>query len=208
MSLRILGAGGHAKVAMEAWRSTTGTVVAVYDDDPALLNCLILGVRVLGPISAAIDHQDALHIAIGSNDARQRIAARVDDSRCPVVAHTGSQVSASARAAAGSLICAGVVVQADAKIGRYTIVNTLALVEHDVVVGDFSHIGPGVRLGGGVRIGQGVLVGIGAIVMPGLTVGDGAIVGSGAVVIGDVPAYDVVVGNPARFIARNQWHEG
>ena len=53
---------------------------------------------------------------------------------------------------------------------------------------------------GDTRIGNDVWIGAGATIMPGVSVGDGAIIGSLAVVAKDVPAYGVVVGNPARMI--------
>jgi acetyltransferase-like isoleucine patch superfamily enzyme len=43
-------------------------------------------------------------------------------------------------------------------------------------------------------------VGAGAVLLPGVTIGAGALVGAGAVVVKDVPAYQVVVGNPARSV--------
>jgi len=53
-----------------------------------------------------------------------------------------------------------------------------------------------------VVLGHDVWVGHGAIVLPGATIGTGAIIGAGAVVTGDVCAYGVVVGNPARLIKK------
>nr|WP_252731254.1 CatB-related O-acetyltransferase [Lentibacter algarum] len=49
-------------------------------------------------------------------------------------------------------------------------------------------------------IGNDVWIGTGAMIMPGAQLGDGVIVAAGAVVAGNVPAYTIVAGNPARHI--------
>lgn len=51
-----------------------------------------------------------------------------------------------------------------------------------------------------VKIGSDVWIGAQAVILAGVTIGDGAIVGAGSVVVRDVPAYSVVVGNPARVV--------
>jgi acetyltransferase-like isoleucine patch superfamily enzyme len=51
-----------------------------------------------------------------------------------------------------------------------------------------------------VVLEDGCDLGVGCIILPGVTVGRGAQVGAGAVVTGDVPAYAVVTGNPARIL--------
>jgi acetyltransferase EpsM len=202
VKLHILGAGGHAKVALEAWRSAGGEVAALYDDRAERHGEHMLGVPISGAIDLALSGEDLLHIAIGDNDARAAVAVRAPNNRFPVVVHARSWISPTASLAAGVLVCAGAVVQAEARVGRHVIVNSQALVEHDVVIGAFTHIAPGVRLGGAVRIGGGALVGIGATVLPGVSIGEGAVVGGGAVVIRDVPEGAVVAGNPARRLRR------
>lgn len=47
------------------------------------------------------------------------------------------------------------------------------------------------------KIGNDVWIGRGAYIKAGVNVGDGAVIGMGSVVTKDVPAYAVVVGNPA-----------
>jgi acetyltransferase-like isoleucine patch superfamily enzyme len=51
-----------------------------------------------------------------------------------------------------------------------------------------------------IEIGPNVWIGFDAVVLPGVTVGEGAVVGAKSVVTTDVPAYTVVVGNPARVV--------
>lgn len=53
---------------------------------------------------------------------------------------------------------------------------------------------------GDTKVGHDVWIGRDATIMPGVTVGNGAIIGSKAVVAKDVPAYAMVVGNPARVV--------
>lgn len=47
-----------------------------------------------------------------------------------------------------------------------------------------------------------------AFVGPGITVGDGAIVGARAVTTKDVPPWQIVAGNPARFVKERKLREG
>ena len=51
-------------------------------------------------------------------------------------------------------------------------------------------------------IGHDVWLGHGVRIMPGARVGHGCVVGSGAVVSGELPAYSVAAGNPARVIRK------
>jgi len=53
---------------------------------------------------------------------------------------------------------------------------------------------------GDTTVGNDVWFGYGSLIMPGVTIGDGAIIASGSVVTGDVPAYAVVGGNPAKLV--------
>lgn len=53
---------------------------------------------------------------------------------------------------------------------------------------------------GDTVVGNDVWIGYQSMIMPGVRIGHGAIVAAGSVVVGDVPDYGVVGGNPARLI--------
>jgi putative colanic acid biosynthesis acetyltransferase WcaF len=56
-----------------------------------------------------------------------------------------------------------------------------------------------------IRLGAGSWVFARAIIAPGVTVAEGAVVALGAVVVRDVPAFEVVGGNPARRISERKY---
>lgn len=87
-------------------------------------------------------------------------------------------------------------------IGRGTLVNTGALVHHEVQIGEFCEIAPRAVLLGKVSLGNQVMVGANATILPGIKVGDGAVIGAGAVVTRDVPAAVTAVGVPARVLTK------
>lgn len=59
-----------------------------------------------------------------------------------------------------------------------------------------------------ITIGDNCFVGAGSILLPGTTLGENCIVGSHAVVKGDIPDNSVVVGNPAKIVAKTtEWAE-
>jgi acetyltransferase-like isoleucine patch superfamily enzyme len=55
-----------------------------------------------------------------------------------------------------------------------------------------------------VRICHGADIGVNAVILPGVTVGENAVVGAASVVRRDVPAYAVVLGDPARVVRRRK----
>ncbi|WP_457855823.1 acetyltransferase [Pseudomonas aeruginosa] len=71
---------------------------------------------------------------------------------------------------------------------------------HDVVIGDYVHIGPRCLLAGYVKVGDRAVINSGAMIARDVSIGEDAVVGMGAVVFKDVAAGQTVVGNPARVI--------
>jgi len=193
----VVGAGGHAKVAIATVRAAGGEVVAAYDDDPTRWGQQILGVPIKGPVSKEEIGTGPAIIAIGNNQARRLLAQRLR-AKWVSVCHPDTTVHPSVSLGPGTVVFAGAVIQPDATIGAHSILNTAATVDHDCIVGDFVHIGPGVTLCGGVTVDEGVLLGVGAKVAPSVEIGPWSTAGAGAVCMVDVPGSTTVVGVPAR----------
>ncbi len=55
---------------------------------------------------------------------------------------------------------------------------------------------------GDITIGNDVWIGYGTTILSGITIGNGAVIGAQAVISSDVPAYAVMIGNPAQEIKK------
>jgi acetyltransferase EpsM len=78
------------------------------------------------------------------------------------------------------------------------------VVDHDCVVGDYTHVSPNATLCGDVHLGEGTHFGAGATAIQGVRIGKWCTIGAGAVVISDIPDYATAVGCPARVIKINE----
>jgi UDP-perosamine 4-acetyltransferase len=207
-----LGAGGHAKVVIEALGAIADyDVVALLDPRAELHGTAVLGVPVLGGDELLERQYDAgvRHVFIGLGGAgdtgpRRRLyeLARSRGFEAVSVVHPSAVVAPSAVVGRGATILTRAVVNADARLGEDVIVNTGAVVEHDCVVGDHVHVATGALLASGVVVGDGAHVGLGACVRQEVRVGANAVVGAGAAVVADVEPDTVVAGVPARLLRR------
>lgn len=210
--IAVIGFGGHARVVAEAIEASGGEVCGFLDDDGARAGDSWRGWRVIGRPTrdqvARLGVRSAV-IAIGDPSARAVIATRLEGAlEWASVVHPSAWISPSAQIGPGAMIMAGAIVQAEAKLGRHTIVNTGATIDHDCLVGDFAHLAPGSRLCGGVTIGTGSLLGTGAIVIPGIAIGEWSILGAGAVATKTIDPNSTAVGVPAQVVRSREpgWH--
>lgn len=200
-SLAIIGAGGHALVAIDALLCSGWDLsdIAVYDENPARVGQLMEGLRIL-PMGMAELQGAPFHVAIGRNDIRRRLHTEMmrNGGTAVSIIHPAASISRSASLAPGCLVAAQAVVGPRASLGSAVIVNHGAVVDHECVVGDFSHVAPAATMSGASSIGSGVLLGAGARVLPGIAVGQDAVIGAGAVVADNLDADGVYLGMPAR----------
>ena len=192
-NLVLVGGGEHARVVAEAARSAGLELAGFVDPQPCRVMVERLRLARLGDDSALSGMPEVWGIlgvgAVRVQSVRRTIVERLTPrvAGWKAVVHRMAWISPTATIAEGAVIMAGAIINAGAQIGRHCVVNTGAVVEHDVVLGDFAQLAPGVTVGGGVRIGADVFVGLGAGLRDHIVVGAGAFVGMGATIAADVP---------------------
>lgn len=204
----VLGAGGHAKVLIDALQARSIPIRGILDNDPAKQGEEILGILVLGTdekLKEWTPKEVVLVNGLGSTESLLPRAALHERMRAEgyvflSVIHPSAVVSPHARLGEGVQIMAGAVVQAGARLGDGCIVNTGALVDHDCALDEHVHVAPGAVLSGGVTIGSNTHIGTSTAVIQGICIGSCCLVAAGAVVVHDVPDRSRVAGIPARKI--------
>lgn len=209
--LVIYGAGGFAReVAWLAEACRNGELrfepVCLVDDDPRRHGRDINGIPVVSLDEAAQRYPSAAVIgAIGSPAAREMAMSRADEAGLvpATLIHGGVEMSRFVEVGLGTVICAGNILTANIRLDRHVQVNLDCTIGHDVMLGDFATLAPGVHVSGWVHMGRRVYVGTGAVIVNGtesapITIGDDAVIGAGAVVTKSVDPGVTVVGVPAR----------
>lgn len=203
----IWGASGHALVVADVVRAAGNREIVGFLDDvnPQRRGSEFSGATILGGAeqlpSLAVRGVQMI-VAVGDCAARLRLAelARAHGVVLATAVHPRAVITGGVSLGPGTVVCAGAVVNPGSRIGSNVIINTSASIDHECVIEDGAHVGPGAHLGGRVTVGRGAWIGIGATVRDRMTVGAGTLIGAGAVVVDDIPGGVVAYGVPARVI--------
>ncbi|HMD00428.1 MAG TPA: acetyltransferase [Ferruginibacter sp.] len=199
----IIGYSGHAFVVCGILRAAKRPITGYCDKEEKSFNPFAL--RYYGSEHA----EDALRemkeygcfIAIGINSLRNGIYEELSLQRVRFhnVIHPSAVIDTSAKLSDHVvMVAANATINPLARIGTGVICNTGCIIEHECIVEDFAHIGPGAVLCGNVTVGRQSFIGANAVIRQGITIGANATIGAGSVVISNVPDNVTVVGVPAK----------
>ena len=194
-SLILIGAGGHAKscidvieqegkykiVGLVGLEKELGLTVNGYDvtgTDSELSNLAkksAFAIIAIGQIHSPNLRIKLLNKAIG---AGFKIASSISPF---------AYISPYAEIGPGTIVMHGVVINSGVRIGSNCIINSRALIEHDVNISNNCHISTGALINGNVSIGEGSFIGSGSVIKEGVSVGDNSIVKMSSSVLSDLP---------------------
>lgn len=213
--IAIYGGGGFAREV--AWLvqscnqdSETYRVACFIDDNQALHGTSLHDIPVMSLQAARRRFPQAAVVGgIGSPKIRQLVMNKAATAgfAFETIVHPRVERSQWIEIGAGTVICAGNILTTDITLGRHVQINLDCTIGHNVVMGDYATLAPGVHVSGYVRIGQRVYVGTGAVIINGtqaepVVIEDDVVIGAGACVVRSVPVGLTVVGVPAKPLKR------
>lgn len=209
-NIAIFGAGGFGREVktiidkINEINPNTYKFVGFYDDGiekGTIINehPILGGVEDLNEVTEEL----ALVVSIGDPKIKAKILNRINNKNIiyPTIIHPNTSISKDDVAIGeGNIICEGVIITCNIKIGNFVILNLMCTVGHDTTIGNNCAFMPSVNISGEVNIHENVYVGTGAKIINLLEVGANTIVGAGAVVSRSLPANCTAVGIPAKPI--------
>jgi sugar O-acyltransferase (sialic acid O-acetyltransferase NeuD family) len=104
--------------------------------------------------------------------------------------------------AEGSIICAGVIITTNVRIGKHAHLNLYTTIGHDCTIGDYFTTAPGVNISGNCKIYDLVYVGTNAALRQELNIHSGATIGLNAGVVKHIEDSGTYTGVPAKKLVR------
>ena len=215
--LVIYGGSGFAREV--AWLAHSCTqdkalyeVTAFADDNLAAHGTAINRIPVMS-LAAARQQFPAARIVVGVGNpgTRQRMVekAALEGFAFETLIHPRVEMSEWVTVGEGGVICAGNILTVNINLGQQVQINLDCTIGHDVEMGEYTTLTPGVHVSGWVHFGKRAYVGTGAVIINGtkdapLIIGDDAVIAAGACVIKSVPAGATVAGVPGKIIKTNK----
>jgi sugar O-acyltransferase (sialic acid O-acetyltransferase NeuD family) len=195
MKKAIIGAGGFAR-EVKAHIGDSTIIYFVDDEYWGGEDKFIL------PLSQFDPNEYEVLVAIGDPKDRLQVVKKLPVStRYFTFIHPSAQVLGNdVEIGEGSVICAGVIITTNCKIGKHAHLNLHTTIGHDCRIGDYFTTAPGVKVSGNCNIKDRVYIGTNSSIREKLSISDDTLIGLKSGVVANITEAGVYVGTPAKRI--------
>ena len=205
----LIGGGLHANVCIDIIEKESKFKIIGIIDSVSETGAEMFGYPVIGKqedilaLKVMYNFKGGV-ITIGDNYARcfvrDFVVSISPDFKFVNAIHPTVSIGRNVKIGVGNVIMAGVIINPEAEIKDFCIINTGAQLEHNCYMDSFSHLSAGSVTGGKVRIGKFAAITLNVTILDRLNIGENTVIGSGSVVLKDVPDNVLAYGNPARVV--------
>ncbi len=194
--LLLIGGGGHCHSCIDVIEAESKFRIAGIVNHTECKSDSVLGYKVLGNdsnLSELLKKYQMALVTVGqikNPNLRIKLYSTLKDKGAylPIIISPQAYVSPHAEIKEGTIIMHGAIINAGSTIGKNCIINTSALVEHDVAIGDNSHISTKSVVNGGTIICKNTFIGSSTVTKENITIGMNSVVGAGLSVMCNLPA--------------------
>ncbi|WP_198157300.1 LbetaH domain-containing protein [Candidatus Nucleicultrix amoebiphila] len=189
ISTFLIGVGGHAKSLYESLESVDSKLIRYLD--PLKADWLeSLGIAKISQedLEKELSKNPQVIISFlgGTSEALKKRLELMKlynnmGGTLPIITHSRSSISARSKIDDGCQVFAGAMVNAFSHIGFGAVVNTNAVIEHDVVIEEGVHVAPSAVILGGAHIGSNAYIGSNAVIIQNTRVPEGVFVKAGSI---------------------------
>lgn len=204
--LIVFGAGDLGKFIVHNIEMFDGeyNIVGFMDEDAGKVGGKLCGQPILGIDYFQSNKIDDLCIviAISSPVAKEAISRKLKPYNVvfPNFISPDSWLSKSVKTGRGILIYPKSSIDFETEIDDFVTINAGCTIGHNVTIGRFSTLAPGVNLAGFTKIEEKASLGIGCCSIQGIRIGSSSTIGGQAMLTRDVEPGKTVAGVPAKII--------
>lgn len=177
----LIGAGGHCKSCIDVIeREKKYKIIKIFDKNKKIKKLLNYKVFLQKNLDTSLKKNYAF-ITVGqikNSEIRYNLFKKLKKYgfKIPKIISPYAYVSKHAHIGEGSIVMHNAVVNAGAKIGKNCIINTSSLIEHDVIIGDHTHISTNAVINGGTKIGSKVFFGSSSVTKQNIIIKDNILI--------------------------------
>lgn len=203
----VIGSGGFSKQVIEIieeinYKENRYNLVGIIDDNKKLVGTKVLGYKVIGDTDYlnkySTDNKVYGIIAIANSKVRETIAKKLARVFWVNLVHPTAIVSRYTQYGVGNIICAGVIVNPNFKMGNHCHINIGCTLGHDIIIRNFVTLMPACKISGNTILKSMSTVGSGAVILQGLTLEENVILGAAALLTKNTHKDYTYIGIPAR----------
>lgn len=131
-----------------------------------------------------VEENDSFLVAIGDVELREKVISKLEQKKVSFFTyiHSSAFIDKSAKIGLGVIVCPYSMVNSQAIVGDYSLMNIYSSIAHDSRVEGYSILSPYCTLNGGVRAGIKLFMGTRSTILPNIVIGNDCTISAGTVV--------------------------